>query len=67
MFFSCKVTLESAEGCTPVSTSLDLHTNVDTETELARLHSLTITHMERLEKVMRKYIFLGMRNLFIKD
>ncbi|KAG8270925.1 Ras GTPase-activating protein 2 [Homalodisca vitripennis] len=49
----CKVAAEGAEGCTQVSTSLDLHMNVDTETELARLHSLIITHIDRLENVMQ--------------
>lgn len=51
---SCKHPIESAEGCAEVSSSLDLQMNVDSETELARLHCLTIAHMDRLENVMRK-------------
>lgn len=49
----CKHPIESAEGCAEVSSSLDLQMNVDSETELARLHCLTIAHMDRLENVMR--------------
>ncbi|XP_054271114.1 GTPase-activating protein [Macrosteles quadrilineatus] len=49
----CKAVSETADGCTQVSSSLDLQMNVDTETELARLHSLIITHMDRLERVMQ--------------
>lgn len=45
---------ESGSGCSLVSTSLDLQANVDTESELARLHSLIISHMDRLEDVLSK-------------
>uniref|UniRef100_A0A1B6DS32 PH domain-containing protein n=1 Tax=Clastoptera arizonana TaxID=38151 RepID=A0A1B6DS32_9HEMI len=49
----CKNTCEGTEGCENVSSSLDLQMNVDSETELARLHCLTISHMDRLENIMR--------------
>ncbi|KAL1132148.1 hypothetical protein AAG570_010105, partial [Ranatra chinensis] len=48
----CHSTSESADGCREVSSRLQLRMNIDSERELARIHSLIIQHMDRLQSVI---------------
>lgn len=52
---SCKSRIENSIGCTNVSKTSDvLINNIDIDRELSRLHSLTFSHMERIENVLSK-------------
>jgi hypothetical protein len=55
--FSCQAQSEVAPGCSDVSGGLEvgLQMDLDPDRELQRIHSLFITHMERLERLRCNY------------
>lgn len=54
--YSCKSRNENSIGCAKVTKPVEgVHiNNIDIDRELSRLHTLTFTHMDRIENVLRK-------------
>ncbi|XP_014254898.1 GTPase-activating protein [Cimex lectularius] len=48
----CHSVQETAEGCSKVSSKTQLHMNVDSDRELARVHSLIVQHLDRLQNAI---------------
>uniref|UniRef100_A0A023F326 Putative ras gtpase-activating protein n=1 Tax=Triatoma infestans TaxID=30076 RepID=A0A023F326_TRIIF len=48
----CYATSESAEGCKEVSNKMHLQMNIDSDRELARIHSLIVQHNDRLQSII---------------
>lgn len=53
-YFSCFSPAESAEGCCDVSNETQLQMNIDSDRELARIHSLIVEHMDRVQSIISK-------------
>ncbi|XP_014283177.1 ras GTPase-activating protein 3 [Halyomorpha halys] len=48
----CFSPAESAEGCCNVSSETQLQMNIDSDRELARIHSLIVEHMDRVQSII---------------
>lgn len=63
---SCKSRNENSIGCAKVTKPLEgVHiNNIDIDRELSRLHTLTCSHMDRIDNVLSKYFLHSSNSLF---
>lgn len=52
--FSCKASHESANGCQEVTRRERLEMTLDPDRELQRIHTIIISHIDRLENLISK-------------